>query len=325
MRLFALRSLPKWCPGAAFLAALIVFPGWFRVLAQEAKPATPPAAAEAKDKDKTADKEPPLPADAHVAQSIQLDGKTLNYTVTVGTLPVFDKDGKKSGEVVFTAYTVEGEDRPVTFALNGGPGAASVYLNFGAIGPKHIEFGERGRQPVRSGDADRQSGHVAGLHRPGVHRSDRHRLQPVAGLGGRDEEAVLQHRHRHSLPLAHHLRLAGEERTAELAEIPGGRELRRLSRPAHHALPAVAARRGDERRGAGVAVPESDAGRERRRLADSVDDDAAVDYRGAPRARAQADAGGDGAGDCVHARRVCHRPAEGPLRPGGDARGSSNA
>jgi hypothetical protein len=44
-----------------------------------------------------------------VAQSIQLDGKPLHYTVTVGTLPVYDKDGKKSGEVVFTAYTVEGD------------------------------------------------------------------------------------------------------------------------------------------------------------------------------------------------------------------------
>ena len=65
----------------------------------------------------------------------------------MGTLPVFDKDGKKSGEVVFTAYTVEGKDRPVTFALNGGPGAASVFLNFGAIGPKHIEFGEQGDSP----------------------------------------------------------------------------------------------------------------------------------------------------------------------------------
>ena len=107
--------------------------------AQEAKPAVP-AAADAKDKDKAAEKETPLPADAHVAQSIQLDGKPLHYTVTVGALPVNDNN-KKIGEVVFTAYTMEGQDRPVTFALNGGPGAASVYLNFGAIGPKHLEFG----------------------------------------------------------------------------------------------------------------------------------------------------------------------------------------
>jgi carboxypeptidase C (cathepsin A) len=35
----------------------------------------------------------------------------------------------------------------VTFALNGGPGAASVYLNLGAIGPKHVRFGDEGDSP----------------------------------------------------------------------------------------------------------------------------------------------------------------------------------
>jgi carboxypeptidase C (cathepsin A) len=114
--------------------------------AQEAKPVPSPATGDAKDKDNAAGKAAPLPADAHVAESIQLDGKPVRYTVTVGTLPVFD-DAKKIGEVVFTAYTVEGQDRPVTFALNGGPGSASVYLNLGAIGPKHLEFGEEGDSP----------------------------------------------------------------------------------------------------------------------------------------------------------------------------------
>jgi carboxypeptidase C (cathepsin A) len=128
------------------LAVLALAWGASRAGAQESKPAPPPVAADAKDKDKSADKEAPLPADAHVAQSIQLDGKALNYTVTVGSLPVND-NGKKMGEVVFTAYTVEGQSRPVTFALNGGPGAASVYLNLGAIGPKHLEFGEEGDSP----------------------------------------------------------------------------------------------------------------------------------------------------------------------------------
>src|ERR1035438_10646166 len=65
----------------------------------DAKPAPAPAPADAKDKDKdkekAGDKEAPLPADAHVAQSIQLDGKPLHYTVTVGTLPVYDA-GKKT-------------------------------------------------------------------------------------------------------------------------------------------------------------------------------------------------------------------------------------
>lgn len=107
----------------------------------------PPPAAAAKDKDNAAEKRAPLPADAHVTQSMQLDGKPLPYAVAIGTLPVFDKDGKKSGEVVFTSYTAQGKDRPVTFALNGGPGAASVYLNLGAIGPKHIKFGDEGDSP----------------------------------------------------------------------------------------------------------------------------------------------------------------------------------
>src|SRR5712691_8074443 len=49
---------------------------------------------------------PPLPADAHAPQQMQLDGKTLKYTVTVGGLPVRDKDGKVAGQVVTTAYTV---------------------------------------------------------------------------------------------------------------------------------------------------------------------------------------------------------------------------
>ena len=75
-----------------------------------------------------------------------VDGKTLSYQVTVGTIPVYEND-KKSGEVVFTAYVVAGANRAVTFALNGGPGASSVYLNFGAIGPKHVKFGDQGDSP----------------------------------------------------------------------------------------------------------------------------------------------------------------------------------
>jgi carboxypeptidase C (cathepsin A) len=109
----------------------------------------PAPAADKNAPEKPADKValPPLPADAHASQEIKLDGKSLKYTVTVGALPVRDKDGKVAGQVVTTAYTIEGENRPVTFALNGGPGAASVYLNFGAIGPKHMSAGNEGDSP----------------------------------------------------------------------------------------------------------------------------------------------------------------------------------
>src|SRR5580658_6690246 len=93
------------------------------------------------------DEQPPLPPEKSAQQTIVLDGKTLHYTVTIGALPVRDKDGKEAGEVVVTAYTMPGDDRPVTFAFNGGPGAASVFLNFGAIGPKHLEAGNDGDSP----------------------------------------------------------------------------------------------------------------------------------------------------------------------------------
>jgi carboxypeptidase C (cathepsin A) len=106
---------------------------------QSAPPATPGEKPAAKPDAGDWNKLPPLPPDAHTEQSISLEGKPLKYTVTVGTLPVRDADGKTAGELVYTAYTVNEPNRPVTFAVNGGPGASSVYLNFGAIGPKHLD------------------------------------------------------------------------------------------------------------------------------------------------------------------------------------------
>jgi carboxypeptidase C (cathepsin A) len=134
------------CASAPILAALTVALGSYAVWAQEAKPAASASPAAAAPKETPPEKPAPLPQDAHTTQTVEVDGKPLHYTVTVGTLPVYQND-KKSGEVVYTAYTVEGAGRPVTFALNGGPGASSVFLNFGAIGPKHLEFGEQGESP----------------------------------------------------------------------------------------------------------------------------------------------------------------------------------
>jgi len=90
---------------------------------------------------------PPFPADRTVKQSMQLGGRTLTYDATVGSLPVLDEKGKVVASVMFTAYTIPGANRPVTFALNGGPGAASVYLNLGALGPKRVQFGAEGNSP----------------------------------------------------------------------------------------------------------------------------------------------------------------------------------
>ena len=121
---------------------------------------TPMIALHAQDKDAAAKSEgegyakdfKPFPAAKSVQQSAVIGGKRVNYTATVGSIPVKDSKGKTIGEVVYTAYTVPGaaRNRPVTFAFNGGPGASSVYLNLGAIGPKRVQFGAQGDTPSDS-------------------------------------------------------------------------------------------------------------------------------------------------------------------------------
>ena len=131
---------------AAALALVVIAVGLGHpALAEEAKPD-----AAAKDKKDDKNELPPFPADASIKQTTVIGGKTLSYTATVGSLPVRDDDGKKIAEVVFTAYILDGPrspSRPVTMAFNGGPGAASVYLNLGAIGPKRVQFGAAGDSP----------------------------------------------------------------------------------------------------------------------------------------------------------------------------------
>src|ERR1700734_184206 len=112
-------------------------------------PAAKPVADAGKPEEKPADvRALERPADKSVAQTITAHGKTLHYTATVGTIRLTDEKGKPTGDVMYTAYTLDHEkgspDRPVLFAVNGGPGASSVYLNLGAIGPKHISFGVAG-------------------------------------------------------------------------------------------------------------------------------------------------------------------------------------
>ena len=44
----------------------------------------------------------PLPADKSVSQTITVNGKALHYTATVGTITLHARDGKSTGEVVYT-------------------------------------------------------------------------------------------------------------------------------------------------------------------------------------------------------------------------------
>ena len=88
-----------------------------------------------------------LPGDAVTAHSIDLPSGKLDYTVTTGTLPLFDQSGERAAAIFYTAYVAKSANpaaRPVTFVFNGGPGAASAFLNLGLVGPRVAEFGGNG-------------------------------------------------------------------------------------------------------------------------------------------------------------------------------------
>ena len=56
--------------------------------------------------------------------------------------------GKPKAQIFFVAYLLNGVAdlaiRPVTFAFNGGPGSASVWLHMGGLGPRRVVLSDRG-------------------------------------------------------------------------------------------------------------------------------------------------------------------------------------
>ena len=85
-----------------------------------------------------AEARPPLPADSVTHHTLSLPGRTLHFTATAGAFRITDAQGKPQADIATIAYTLDGADpstRPVAFAVNGGPGASSAWLQLGALGP----------------------------------------------------------------------------------------------------------------------------------------------------------------------------------------------
>lgn len=77
--------------------------------------------------------------------------QSLRYKATAGEMVIPPKPGDSpqamQGRIFFVSYELEGADkgkRPVTFAFNGGPGASSVWLHMGALGPMRVALGPKG-------------------------------------------------------------------------------------------------------------------------------------------------------------------------------------
>lgn len=85
--------------------------------------------------------------------TLTLKRKKLAYTAQTGRIVLRKEvvtDGKSEGykakaEVFLTSYTLDDAEpgsRPVTFAFNGGPGSASVWLHLGLLGPRRVLSGD---------------------------------------------------------------------------------------------------------------------------------------------------------------------------------------
>jgi carboxypeptidase C (cathepsin A) len=123
----------------------------------------PPQEKEAEHAAAPAKKFEPLKAEEKLTEgSVTVGGRKIDYQAAIGTLIVHpkgwddvpqDPDAEKHGDsegaknptaeaamsyVAYFAHGKPGQNRPVIFIYNGGPGSSTVWLHMGAFGPKRV-------------------------------------------------------------------------------------------------------------------------------------------------------------------------------------------
>ena len=132
----------------------------------------PPRATKEMDADKSLPPKPDLKSDERGSDgSVTISGTHIDYHAVAGTLVVHpkgwddvpptkdeaeskdkdlregdneskdDKNPTAEASMFYVAYfkhSAKGENRPVTFLFNGGPGSSTVWLHMGAFGPKRV-------------------------------------------------------------------------------------------------------------------------------------------------------------------------------------------
>src|SRR6266853_1222285 len=137
----------------------LLVPVFFLLLAQQPPPAQPPNRPPAVDPVKPGATATPgavatgpideTPVVTH--HQIGVNGKTLNYTATVAQMPINASGGENEPHIFYMAYTLDGvadqSRRPLTFAFNGGPVSASMWVHMGAMGPRTVQLMDNGDMP----------------------------------------------------------------------------------------------------------------------------------------------------------------------------------
>jgi carboxypeptidase C (cathepsin A) len=136
------RAFPKlWLFAAALLLGVAAISP---LVAEEPAAAEAGAAENSGHQDRAAAQTPatvqnPLPPPATTSHTIQLPGRSLRFKAIAGATRLSDAESlTPKADIATVAFILEGAapaKRPVTFAINGGPGASSAWLDLGAIGP----------------------------------------------------------------------------------------------------------------------------------------------------------------------------------------------
>ena len=128
---------------------------------------------------------PKAPAEDQLSSSshsVRIGGADVSYTATAGRLVLRKEDNEPKAHMFFVAYTRNGQtalaSRPITFAYNGGPGSATIWLHMGVLGPKRVDMGSEGFQPAPPLPPRRQRALASRRHRHRGDRRDLDRLQP---------------------------------------------------------------------------------------------------------------------------------------------------
>ncbi len=101
-----------------------------------------------------ADDKPPagdaLPPRSETRHTLTTPGRTLDYRAVAETIGLTDRKGEPVAAIYTVSYLADapaGATRPVAFVFNGGPGAASVFLHLGALGPRILDTPASGAVP----------------------------------------------------------------------------------------------------------------------------------------------------------------------------------
>jgi len=135
--------------GLLFVVLLLSMPT--QSFCQRTPPQRPPAGPSEVRPTEAAAREIPMEVAPSITRhTITLHGQPLAYTASAAQIPLRNDTGDVECRMFYVAYTKDAaapESRPVTFAFNGGPGSASLYVHMGALGPKRAPMNDDGSLP----------------------------------------------------------------------------------------------------------------------------------------------------------------------------------